>query len=93
MRLIFYILPLALMGCTQFPELDGVISRESVDADYPKLLPMHDLTALSATPTVSSEQAASTLNARAASLQSRAARLRNTVVDENTRQRMQDGVN
>ena len=92
MRFIALILPLALVSCTQFPELDGAVSDAGKDAKYPKLLPVDTLLAQSNLTGPSPEEAASTLSARLAALQNRAAQLRGSVVDSSTQKRMKDGV-
>jgi|TARA_B110000483_G_scaffold177904_1_gene210400 hypothetical protein len=92
MRFIALILPLALVACTQFPELDGAVSDAGKDAKYPKLLPVDTLLAQSNSTGPSPEEAASTLSARLAALQNRAAQLRGSVVDSSTQKRMKDGV-
>ena len=93
MRFIALILPLALVACTQFPELDGAVSDAGKDAKYPKLLPVDTLLAQSNSAGPSPEETASTLSARLAALQNRAAQLRSSVLDANTQNRMTDGVN
>ncbi|MDG1102140.1 MAG: hypothetical protein P8N75_01935, partial [Ascidiaceihabitans sp.] len=68
MRLIAFILPLALMACTQFPELDGPVFNTGKDAKYPKLLPVDALLAQSNSTSSSPEETTSTLSARIAAL-------------------------
>ena len=93
MRLIAFILPLALMACTQFPELDGVVSDAGKNAKYPKLRPINTLLAQTASTGPSAEETISTIDARIAALQNRAAALQGAVVDQDTQNRMQNGVN
>jgi len=93
MRFIALILPLALMACTQFPELDGPVFNAGKDAKYPKLLPVDALLAQSNSTGPSPEETASTLSARIAALQDRAAQLRGSVVDTNTQNLIKNGVN
>lgn len=93
MRLIAFVLPFALLGCTQFPELDSAVSEHGQNAKYPALVPFETLLAQSGNASSTPEQTASTLSARVLALQIRAARLRGSVVDANTRKRMQNGVN
>jgi hypothetical protein len=88
----YAVLSATLMGCTQFPALDGAITEQGQNAQYPDLIPVETLLALSAPSAVSPEQTASGLNARVTALRNRAARLRGPVVDTNTRRRMQNGV-
>jgi hypothetical protein len=93
MRLIAIIMPFALMGCTQFPELDNTVSASGQDADYPKLVPIQSLLVESPSTEPTAEQTVAGLTARVLALQNRAARLRGSVVDANTRNRMRNGVN
>lgn len=92
MRLILFVFPLAIFGCTQFPELDNAVSDRAKEADFPTLVPIQSLLAQSATITTPPEQTISTLTARADALRNRAARLQGEVVDANTRERMRNGV-
>ena len=82
----------SLMGCTQFPALDGAISEHGQNSKFPDLVPVETLLARTAPSSTSPEQTVSGLNARISALQNRAARLRGAVVDANTRRRMQNGV-
>ena len=97
MRLTALILPTlllaTLMGCTQFPELDGTVSDSGKHADFPDLVPVQSLLAQSHTVGPTHEQTVAGLNARLLALLNRAARLRGSVVDANTRNRMRNGVN
>ena len=93
MRLIALALPFALLGCTQFPELDNAVSANGHNADYPTLVPVQSLLVQSRTTGPTAEQTVAGLNARVLALQNRAARLRGAVVDANTRNRMRNGVN
>lgn len=93
MRLIALILPFALIGCTQFPELDSAVSEQTTAADYPDLVQVEKLIAQSQTTGPTQEGTVNSLSARVAALQNRAARMQGRVVDANTRQRMQNGVN
>jgi hypothetical protein len=97
MRLTALILPTlvlaTLMGCTQFPELDGAVSDSGKHADFPDLVPIQPLLAQSRTVGPTHEQTVAGLNARLLALRNRAARLRGSVIDANTRNRMRNGVN
>jgi hypothetical protein len=93
MRLITLTLPIVLLGCTQFPELDRAVSTKAENADYPTLVPAQTLLAQSETAGPTHQQTVAGLNARVQALQNRAARLRGSVVDANTRNRMRNGVN
>ena len=92
MRLIVLILPLVLVGCTQFPELDSAVSANGQNADYPALVPIQTLLAQSNRVGPTPEQIVADLDARVLALQNRAARLRGPVVDASTRKRMRNGV-
>lgn len=82
----------SLMGCTQFPALDGAITEHGQNAKFPKLVPVGTLLAQTAPSAVSPEQTVTGLNARVAALQNRATRLRGSVIDADTRRRMKNGV-
>lgn len=92
MRLIALTLITCLTACTQFPELDSAVSEQAKDAEYPALVPVEGLLAQAETTRTDPDQTIQSLNARVAALRNRAKRLRNTVVDSTTRQRMKDGV-
>ncbi|QBF31201.1 hypothetical protein [Thalassococcus sp. S3] len=82
----------ALCGCTQFPDLDDAVPPASEVADYPDLVPIDTLLAGNDPDPTTGQQEADALEARAAQLRARAARLQGGVVDPGTRARMQDGV-
>ena len=63
------------------------------DAKYPKLRPINTLLAQTASTGPSAEETISTIDARIAALQNRAAALQGAVVDQDTQNRMQNGVN
>lgn len=82
-------LVLALAGCAQVPELAATATADLRDSDYPALIAL-DL-ALEPLPPVT-EQAAGiggALDLRRTRLQARARALRQPVVDDRTRARMQ----
>ena len=87
-------LPLALLcltACTQFPELDSRADTLDPRAPYPALVPVEPLLAQAGPARIDDgDQAA--LAARIAGLRARASRLRATVLDSDTRSRMQQGV-
>lgn len=85
-------LGLALVACTEFPELDAALSVEARAAPYPMLLPVEELKARVDAPRIA-PKTASGIEARVAALRARAARLRGTVLDSPTRARMQAGIN
>jgi hypothetical protein len=80
-------LTLTLSACTQFPDLDQATSDQTRRAPYPELLPVEDLRAQVAAPRVT-DQTTQSLEARAAALRARAARLRGTVIDGTSRARL-----
>ena len=83
-----------MAGCARFPELDRTIEPQARQADYPALLPVDELAAISAAPAPAPGTAAAPdpPDARIARLKARAARLRGGVIDEETRARMDAGV-
>ncbi|MCQ0092082.1 hypothetical protein [Roseovarius sp. M141] len=80
-----------LPGCAQFPQLDATLTDQSRRAPYPDLVPLSGLQAR-INDTDTNAGAAPAIEARIARLKSRAARLRGTVIDSDTRTRMQAGV-
>lgn len=78
---------LCLAGCSQFPELDDTISPAARAAAYPDLVPAEDLRAELANAQIT-DDTTSSLEARVAALQARAARLRGTVIDQASRNRL-----
>ena len=92
MRLTALLLITFLTACTQFPELDDAVSSRAQDASYPELVPVNGLLARAEPQNATPDQTVASLNARVAALRARASRLRRTVVDPNTRNRMRDGV-
>lgn len=77
-----------LSACSQFPELDEDISREARRAPFPDLVPVEDLRAGLQTARITDETQ-TTLEARVAALRARAARLKRTVIDRNSRNRLE----
>lgn len=76
-RLILCLAAVAVVtGCAQFPDLDGTISPEMEKADYPDLVPIDRLRAMSTPDTEAGTREAEALEARAAALRARANRLR-----------------
>lgn len=82
----------ALAACSPFPELDETIDAATEAADFPELVPLEPILAEAAAGSNRDPQTKSNLDARAAALRSRAARLRTSVVDEESKARMQRGV-
>lgn len=91
MRCFAFLLALSLTACTQFPELDKAVTAEGAGADYPDLLPVEPVLAQAASGPAPGEVTDS-LSARVSALRARASRLRGSVLDGSTRQRMRDGI-
>lgn len=79
-------------ACTQFPDLDGTITANAEQADYPALVPLETLQAPVVEEDGPNANPEAALAARSAALRARAARLRGAVVDDSTRTRMSQGV-
>ena len=91
MRLPFLLIPallVALSACSDFPELEDTVDS---DATYPALVPIESLTARAPDPRIEPETAPDT-QSRIDRLKSRAARLQGDVIDNDTHERMQDGI-
>ncbi|WP_375280779.1 hypothetical protein, partial [Pseudooctadecabacter sp.] len=91
MRLAFA-LPVVLVACTEFPELDQRITPELAAAPVPDLVPIAPLIAQANAAARVTEASASTLSGRIAALNARAARLRGPVIPAPVRTRMLRGV-
>ncbi len=86
------VLTLGLMaGCTDFPELDAQIGIDSRATTYPDLVPVEDITS-AVPPAAITPQTGEELDARTKTLRARADRLRGEIIDEDTRRRMQSGI-
>ncbi|WP_439123271.1 hypothetical protein [Marivita sp.] len=77
-------------ACTEFPEVDAALSGGDPNAEYPTLLPFEQLVSDQDTNLTEADDDA--LRARAAALRNRANGLRTPVIDQGTRDRMDDGV-
>lgn len=82
-------------ACGSFPQLDAVVSDEAWASDYPALVPAETLRARATARPVSADgttlaaaSPAPEIDARAASLKARAARLRGEVIGEADRDRL-----
>lgn len=82
---------LTLAGCSDFPELDGAVAPGLERAAYPRLVPVEPLIA-GAQDTQITDETEAGIAARVAALRARAARLRGSIVDDGTRERMRAGV-
>ncbi|MGH1329809.1 MAG: hypothetical protein ACRBBK_02930 [Paracoccaceae bacterium] len=76
-----------LAGCADFPKLDAAISPSARAAAYPTIAPFEQIEAIDTGGEISQESLQA-LETRAAGLRARAARLRRTIVDRETRARM-----
>ena len=85
------ILCTTIVACTQFPELDAQVSDSVRNAPFPDMVPLNTLDTQIGPGRVAPD-AAGQMEARVAQLKSRAAQLRRTVIDRDTRERMQSGV-
>ncbi|MEM8775996.1 MAG: hypothetical protein AAGF53_13240 [Pseudomonadota bacterium] len=74
-------------SCTQFPELDETFTRDARSSPFPQLGPAEDLRAQVGEALITDESIART-EARINALKARAARLRGTVIDQNSRNRL-----
>ncbi len=83
---------LALAGCTQFPELDAVVSPSAKSAPYPRLQPLDDILAQANASTTDPVAVSANLAARVAALRARAAVLGAPIVEADVRARMNDAL-
>ncbi|WP_417742753.1 hypothetical protein [Salipiger sp.] len=84
------LLPVALLGCATFPELDAARTPGVASQPFPALLPIDDL--IAAPPPRATPELRAGIEDRVAGLRSRASRLQGEVVSDRDRQRMDDGV-
>ncbi len=81
-----------LVGCSDFPELDAVVSDRARNAAYPEILPLSALVA--SVPPVQTGLGVGNLTSRLQNLRARAAIARSRpVVDAATRARMMAALN
>ncbi|MEP5630307.1 MAG: hypothetical protein ABJP79_00330 [Tateyamaria sp.] len=89
MRATTLVLCLTLMGCTTFPALDGAISPELENADFPALVPVESLLARSAPVVADPIQATQALESSVSGLRARANALqRRSIIDAGTKARL-----
>lgn len=94
MRATTLVLCLALTGCTQFPALDGAISAELENADFPALVPVETLLARSEPIVRDPVQTTQALESRVAGLRARANTLQNrAIIDARTKSRLLAALN
>ena len=86
------VLALSLAACAQFPALDGTVPPSAQAASYPTLVPLEPLLAGIEATSTDPVATSSSVNARVARLKNRAAQLRQTVIDGETRTRMSGGI-
>ncbi|MDK3075456.1 hypothetical protein QO034_20485 [Sedimentitalea sp. JM2-8] len=79
-------------GCANVPDLASTVPASLEDADYPALVPIETLLVPLPAPRDQSDDIRASLESRRDSLRVRADRLNTTVVDDETRKRMQAGV-
>lgn len=93
MRPLFLILPLFCVACTNVPELDDKLTPQLRNAQYPKLVPLHETLGPPVSPRDEAAELEEQLNARVASLQARAQRLQAApVMDQAARDRLDDTI-
>ncbi|MFP7671756.1 hypothetical protein ACG74X_00220 [Marivita sp. S0852] len=87
---VWIVLGVTVSACAQFPDVDAALAKGNSDAEYPELLPFEALLSAEDPKLPDTEDAA--LQARADDLRRRAEGLRPAVIDRDTRERMEDGV-
>ena len=80
-----------LTGCEDVPPLSDELRAERAAIAYPKLIPAGEITG-QVPPRATDARSAPDLEERAARLRARAARLSGPVIDAETRDRMETGV-
>lgn len=94
MRAAPYLLCLALCACTQFPELDGTVTPDLENADFPDLVPLEPLLARTQPVVANPVQTTQALEARLSALRARARVLQGrSIVDSDTRARLRSTLN
>ena len=92
LRLSFAFTIVALLGaCSDFPQLDDAVSPAAKNAPYPSLIPM-DQALANAQDVQITDETVSTLNGRLNGLKNRATRAKRPVIDDETRNRLQDAI-
>lgn len=84
-------LPL-VAGCADVPDLADTVPANLENADYPALVPIETLLVPLPAPREQSDDIRASLESRRDALRARADRLNTSVVDDETRKRMQAGV-
>jgi hypothetical protein len=83
---------IGLAGCTSVPELDATVPDEMRNAPYPELVELDASLTTPATPRKDGQRISKSLSDWQKRLQDRARRLNATIIDADTRARMQAGV-
>ncbi|WP_299967280.1 hypothetical protein [uncultured Roseobacter sp.] len=91
MRLAAFVI-LCLAGCTRFPEIDAATDDVARDAPYVELVPLNRITDQAAPQSQESAETQETLEARAARLRARAARLKQAGLSDAERNRLQETI-
>jgi hypothetical protein len=91
-RLILVLPFCALIGCTQFPQLDGTVAHDVEHAPYPELLPLEPILAKANTSAVNPAQEEASLQGRLGQLRARANRLRGSVLSGAEKLRLERGL-
>jgi hypothetical protein len=81
-----------MVGCAQFPKVDATISDAAEAADYPELLPLQPLLSAADAVQIDAPATQSDLTSRVDRLRSRAARLNGAGMDQDTRSRLEGGL-
>lgn len=76
-----------LAGCSQFPALEDSVSPAAKNAPFPALVPVEDIQARAAPEAITPETLPG-VEARVARLKARASRLRGSVLDRPSRERL-----
>ena len=79
-------------ACTDVPELDGAAPADLSNAPYPRLIPLDTEFRSEPPPGNEGEQLASAMAARRADLLRKARELQAPIVDEETEERMRQGI-
>jgi len=82
----------ALLGaCSDFPQLDDAVSPAAKNAAYPSLVPM-DQVLVDTQDVQITDETVTTLSGRMNGLKGRATRAKRPVIDDETRNRLQDAI-
>tara|TARA_R110002094_G_scaffold1589_3_gene6922 strand:+ start:1942 stop:2238 length:297 start_codon:yes stop_codon:yes gene_type:complete len=90
--LLWFVPVLALIGCTQFPDLDGTVRPEVKDTPYPELVPLEPILAAADTISIDPDQTEATLTRRLSGLRTRANAMRGAVISGPEKKRLEEGL-